>query len=341
MTISELADYFSADNVNSLTVYTDRDERLKINFRISFVSLPCSYVNVDFMDKLGEEHVAVSKNIDKKSWRGNWNEEIAKYGLLGMENNNYNSQLRTWKSLIKTFPKSNAGRASGCVSCYEASRVATCCNSCRELQLAYTRSGLDIKKTYELPQCKDEEEGCLLSGSVEVNKVQGQFHIAVGSSHTEHGQRHHHHWNAEERGIGFNTTHYIHHLSFGEEVPGLLNPLDGKFHLEEGVSQQQYFLQIVPTDYVSSSGYTISTNQYSVAELYTPIDTSDPNRIALPGVFFKYDIAAMKVNIQEHGITFSHLITRLFAVIGGVYVVLGLVYSSVRSIVENVVKLLK
>lgn len=64
-----------------------------------------------------------------------------------------------------------------------------------------------------------------MGGYVRVNKVQGNFHIAVGEAHAEHGQRHHHHWSAAVRQLGFNTTHYIHHFSFGGEFPGMINPL--------------------------------------------------------------------------------------------------------------------
>lgn len=54
--------------------------------------------------------------------------------------------------------------------------------------------------------------------------MKGNIHIAVGETHYE-GGHHHHYWPEKYRKIGFNTTHYISHFSFGDEYPGMINPL--------------------------------------------------------------------------------------------------------------------
>jgi hypothetical protein len=68
-------------------------------------------------------------------------------------------------------------------------------------------------------------EGCNVYGHIMVNKVAGNFHFAPGKSF-QHSNMHVHDFMPFEL-QGFNMTHTIHALSFGEMVPGVINPLDG------------------------------------------------------------------------------------------------------------------
>ncbi|XP_057421750.1 uncharacterized protein LOC130715649 [Lotus japonicus] len=73
---------------------------------------------------------------------------------------------------------------------------------------------------------KDEEgEGCNIHGSLEVNKVAGNFHFSTGKSFLQSAifltdllalQDNH-----------YNISHKINKISFGDHYPGLVNPLDG------------------------------------------------------------------------------------------------------------------
>jgi len=175
----------------------------------------------------------------------------------------------------------------------------------------------------------------MLHGYIEVNKVQGNIHIAVGESHVEGGQKHHHHWAAVERKLGFNTTHYISQLSFGDAFPNMENPLDGFYFVEHGIGQQQYFIQVVPTNYEKVHGDIVQTNQYSVTYHHKVVDLADEH-IELPGVFFKYDISEVMIFIQEDTKSFSRFLTRICAIIGGIWVVIGLVYNSIKGVVSSV-----
>jgi hypothetical protein len=47
--------------------------------------------------------------------------------------------------------------------------------------------------------------------------------------------------------------------------------------------------------------------------------------IAIPGVFIVYEISPMRVRIEEHRKPFTHFLTNLCAIIGGVYTVAGLI----------------
>jgi len=63
--------------------------------------------------------------------------------------------------------------------------------------------------------------------------------------------------------------------------------------------------------------------------------------LELPGVFFKFDISPLQIKMEEKSSTLSHLIVRIFAVVGGIWVVLGLVYSSLKSFIEKTLKALQ
>ena len=57
-----------------------------------------------------------------------------------------------------------------------------------------------------------------------MNRVSGTIHIAPGKTINMHGQLVH-----DVRGlkqIPHRTDHIVHHLSFGDEFPGQINPLD-------------------------------------------------------------------------------------------------------------------
>lgn len=74
----------------------------------------------------------------------------------------------------------------------------------------------------------------MMWGMLEVNKVSGNFHIAVG--HAENRDSRHVHSFSSGEVFKFNATHHIekyaysmdsrNRLSFGNFIPGVKNPLD-------------------------------------------------------------------------------------------------------------------
>lgn len=69
-------------------------------------------------------------------------------------------------------------------------------------------------------------------------KVSGNFHVAAGEGVMRDG-RHIHLYNLDEA-MGFNSSHTIHQLSFGETYPGMRpNPLDSTSRvIDEGEGGQ-------------------------------------------------------------------------------------------------------
>ena len=69
-------------------------------------------------------------------------------------------------------------------------------------------------------------QGCNLAGSMLVNKVGGNFHVAMGEAMVRDG-RHIHQFKPQDA-PGFNSSHVVHSLSFGNTYPGMgESALDG------------------------------------------------------------------------------------------------------------------
>ena len=65
----------------------------------------------------------------------------------------------------------------------------------------------------------------------------------------------------------FDMSHTIRHLSFGTNVQGKTNPIDGLKHMTpKGPRNINYYIKIVPTLYENEEKATLTTNQFSVTQ---------------------------------------------------------------------------
>ncbi|KAL2268768.1 hypothetical protein VTJ83DRAFT_3614 [Remersonia thermophila] len=157
-------------------------------------------------------------------------------------------------------------------------------------------------------------DSCRIYGSLELNKVQGDFHITArghgymgGGGHLDHD--------------AFNFSHIISELSFGPFLPSLVNPLDRTVNMAPTHFHRfQYFLSIVPTTYsVGHPGergsVSIFTNQYAVTE-----QTREVPETVVPGVFVKYDIEPILLNIVETRDSLFLFVIKAINVVSGVLV---------------------
>lgn len=71
--------------------------------------------------------------------------------------------------------------------------IKRCCNTCQDVREAYNAQGW-VFDPANVDQCKREgitsthnnKEGCQIFGTIEVNKIAGNFHIALGQSFEKH-----------------------------------------------------------------------------------------------------------------------------------------------------------
>jgi len=198
-------------------------------------------------------------------------------------------------------------------------------------------------------------DACRIYGSLEGNKVQGDFHItARGHGYLEFGAQQHLDHST------FNFSHHINELSFGPRYPNLLNPLDKTSDsTDKNFFKYQYYLSLVPTIFTkrrvsTKSGAldpaaipqpptldmtpdhkpdkdgrirhvpnpkagrdqkSIFTNQYAATSQSHEVPTN-----TIPGIFFKYDIEPILLIVSEQRNSFLALLVRLVNVISGVLV---------------------
>ncbi|KAK2548437.1 Endoplasmic reticulum-Golgi intermediate compartment protein 3 [Acropora cervicornis] len=218
----------------------------------------------------------------------------------------------------------------------------------KDVREAYRKKGWALSEVDNIKQCTREgwkdkletqrNEGCLVTGHLEVNKVAGNFHFAPGKSFQQH---HVHVHDLQPFGsTQFNLTHHIRHLSFGNEYPGITHPLDGTaVAAEETGIMYQYFVKIVPTVYRRLNGEVVNTNQFSVTK-HKRVVRQVTGEHGLPGVFVLYEFSPMVVQYTENRRSFMHFLTGLCAIVGGIFTVAGLIdsmiYHSSRALQKKI-----
>ncbi|WRX14505.1 Endoplasmic reticulum vesicle transporter [Theobroma cacao] len=351
---SEFRLYLHTVTETKLLVDTSRGEALRINFSldmqfdVTFPAIPCTLLNLDAMDISGEQHLDIKHDIIKKRINAHGDVIESRQDGIGapkdhqwilfnkfLESNlsllegSFREDLTTAFSVIEKPLQRHGGRLEHnepyCGSCFGAEQSDDdCCNSCEEVREAYRQKGWAMTNVDLIDQCKregfiqrvkDEDgEGCNIHGSLEVNKVAGNFHFAPGKSF--------HQTNIFLSDLlafqkdSYNISHRINRLAFGEYFPGVVNPLDGAQWIHETSNgMYQYFIKVVPTIYTDIRGRTVHSNQYSVTQHFKNLEVIYPN--SHPGVFFIYDFSPIKVTFKEEHISFLHFITNICAVIGG------------------------
>ncbi|XP_047144918.1 endoplasmic reticulum-Golgi intermediate compartment protein 3 isoform X1 [Hydra vulgaris] len=353
--LSEFNYYLTTEVHPELFVDTTRHQKLRINIDVYFPNIGCAYLSIDAMDVSGEQQTDLEHNIFKKRYdeKGNPIDTVEKKEELGDKSE---EAVKVLNSTLDDKPK--------CESCYGAETTDhPCCNTCEDVRVAYRKKGWGFHDPDSIEQCKREHwkdtfqqqsnEGCQIYGYIEVSKVAGNFHIAPGKSF----QQQHIHVQTIRFGKDgtislnmhdlqpfgakqFNVSHNIRSLSFGEPIPGVENPLDGtNVSAEAGSLMYQYFVKIVPTVYKKLSGENVWSNQYSYTKHKRPVRQLSGEH-GLPGMFVLYDLSPMLVQYTEKRRSFTHFLTGVCAIIGGVFTVAGLidslVYHSARALKKKI-----
>jgi len=302
--LSELSSYLHVEVVDHIFVDTTLNQKLHIGLNITFPQLRCSDISVDTVDSTGDNQVDIHAGLTKTSLDAN---------------------LKPSKGKFVPVP-------GKCYPCHEATTEKhPCCNSCSELKTAY--NDVDKHLPWEILSTTEQCQysvGCEVEGNVKVSKVGGNVHIALGRSTIRDG-KHRHEVELDDINEGFNTSHTINQLEFGGSAPGVESPLTGSTKIVKyGSFMFHYYVKLVPTNFVSLSGEKISTHQYAVTDNAKNVMVKRGELSGLPGVFLVYEFNPFMVEKREKRIPFTHFITSVCAILGGVFTVASVINSLIQ-----------
>ena len=342
----QCADYaFGTTTMYDLAVDDDgggRGQRMRINVDVTLRAMHCAQVSLDAMDVTGESRLDVSTHEVHKTRvdaRGVVIEESATKVKVNADEAKSEGEKEKESEAVVT-----------CGDCYGAGEEGQCCDDCGAVREAYRIKGWSLPDLKRVAQCVEEidasemmnanGEGCRFTGHFDVNKVAGNFHLAPGKSFDSNGR--HVHDLAPFQGLEtFNFSHVIHKVSFGEDFPGVVNPLDGVSRAQEtSAGTYQYRLSVVPARYKyhGLNARVVESNDYSVTDHFTGFELSQKN--ALPGIFFFYDLSPLRVEYEEKRMGFFQFLSNVAAVIGGVSamtsIIDGLVYRGQQALKEKI-----
>lgn len=264
----EWADYRRIIIHPELVVDKGRGERMEIHLNMTFPKMPCELLTLDVMDVSGEQQHGVKHGINKVRLQ-----PLKKGGgVIDM------------KSLALHDDSAVHLDPDYCGDCYGApappnAQKSGCCNTCDEVREAYAQKSWAFGRGENVEQCEREHyaekldeqraEGCRIEGSLQVNKVVGNFHLAPGRSFSNGNMHVHDLKNYVETpsGAKHDFTHTIHSLRFGPQLPDSINeriantdltwanhhgnPLDGTRQSTQDPNYNfMYFVKIVPTSYL-------------------------------------------------------------------------------------------
>ncbi|KLU81334.1 endoplasmic reticulum-Golgi intermediate compartment protein 3 [Magnaporthiopsis poae ATCC 64411] len=234
LAMGEWADYRRIVIHPELVVDKSRGDRMEIHLNITFPKVPCELLTLDVMDVSGEQQHGVQHGVVKVRLRP----QSEGGGVIDVKALSLHADEDAAMHLDPNY----------CGPCYGAPAPSNaakhgCCNTCDEI-----------------------------AGSLRVNKVIGNFHLAPGRSFSN-GNMHVHdlknYWDTPVDG-GHSFSHVIHALSFGPQLPlevqkrlssgkslpwadhsHQLNPLDGTSQETADPNFSfMYFVKIVPTSYL-------------------------------------------------------------------------------------------
>lgn len=186
--------------------------------------------------------------------------------------------------------------------------------------------------------------GCRVEGFVRVKRVPGNLVFSARSTS--------HSFDASQ----INVSHVIAHFSFGKklkartlmEMKRLLPYLGGSHDRLSGQSYIiskdtdnsgsnvtiEHYLQLVKTEVVSRR----YSQEHSLLEEYEYTSHSSlMHSVDIPVAKFHYEPSAMQVIVTEVSKSFSHFLTNICAIIGGIFTVAGIM----DSILHNTMRLVK
>ncbi|KAK0529511.1 hypothetical protein OC834_003651 [Tilletia horrida] len=279
---SDFRAYFYGEHAYSFTVDPHIGHEMQINIDFT-IAMPCHWLTIDVRDAVGDR-LHVGEEVFQKDGT------TFEIGHAGRLDSVPHPELSA-HDVVRSAKRKTRNALSGLVK--------------RPGNYANSRKHAFRQTTHIV----DNGPACRIYGSLDVKKVTGNLHITT----LGHG---YFSWEHTDHQL-MNLSHVIHEFSFGPYFPDIAQPLDASvettrahFHIF------QYFVSVVPTVYEARDGRKLHTNQYSVTD-YTRVVQHGQG---VPGIFIKYDVEPLTMNIRQHATPFWRFLTQLAGVLGGIVV---------------------
>jgi len=185
----------------------------------------------------------------------------------------------------------------------------------------------------------EEHPGCQISGFLMVDRVPGNFHLQARSPMHDFAAH------------MTNVSHEVHHLSFGS--PAIkneikyghtlaplgflagLSPMDNNVYVTKNEHEAyHHYLKIISSDVGSAGSYrTLKTpEQRRAYRILQSSQLSFYHTDQVPEAKFAYDLSPIAVAYVSEGRRWYDYICSVFAIIGGVFTVFGMVEGMLSSI---------
>lgn len=282
--LAEIITWFAQNRMEVSKTYVDNSlgKKMRVNMNITFPALSCDDLHLDVIDIAGDSHIDVEDTLVKKRYHLD-GRPLTKQEIEVETNQHRQQQVEKERILKSQLPDDYCG------PCYGAHELEEdCCQTCDELIAAYNKKRWKTEfLMFTAEQCVREgrdkvepkrmvkNQGCNLSGYMSLNRVSGNFHIAMGEGVERDGR--HIHTFLPEDAPNFNASHIIHQLSFGPEDGS--EPLSGTTKIvteDSGTTGLfQYFIKIVPTTYVGENIFPkLKSGEDSLPSLYDEFEQS-------------------------------------------------------------------
>jgi len=187
------------------------------------------------------------------------------------------------------------------------------------------------KRTYA--EWKESDHpGCQLSGHLLLDRVPGNFHILARSKHHDlapHLTNVSHQVNTLTIGSPYTARQIYEFKGLPEKVSSKLAPMNGNVYTTHKMHESyHHYLKVVSTavpDMKLSRAYQIIASSQLAAY------RSD----IVPAAKFDYDLSPISVSYRTSSRQWYEYVTSLFAIIGGVFTMVGLIESTIHATVTK------
>jgi len=262
-----LAECYAWHSTNSTTIQTvvvdtSLNKKMRVDLNISFPALHCDDLHLDLMDVAGDVQMDVTDTMTKRRLHKSDGSFLTKEEVTVQMNRAHAKEVAAKEAISTSLAKDYCG------PCYGAGKEeGQCCNFCDDVMDAYKKANWHVEQVRSVAeQCIREHktgakkmskgEGCQIAGFMTFNRLNGNFHIAMGEGVERNG--HHIHTFLPDDMLNFNASHVIHELRFGEVFDsgttlGEMNALNGVQKIvkksDGSTGTFQYYIKIVPTTY--------------------------------------------------------------------------------------------